>query len=48
MEVITGLLEVHGQGGGCGHEHRGFSYHNSFIVADPRRVEMVNFAELWL
>jgi len=32
--VITDLLEQHGQGGGCGHEHRGFTYHNSFIVAD--------------
>jgi len=35
VETITRLLEIHGQGGGCGHEDRLFTYHNSFIVADP-------------
>ncbi|MGZ8766547.1 MAG: C69 family dipeptidase [Acidimicrobiia bacterium] len=35
VETITTLLERHGQGGGCGHERRGSTYHNSFIVADP-------------
>lgn len=35
VEMITRLLEEYGQGGGCGHERRGFTYHNSFIVADP-------------
>jgi dipeptidase len=35
VETITRLLEVHGQGGGCGHENRLFTYHNSYIVADP-------------
>ena len=34
VEVITGLLETHGQGGDCGHLGR-FYYHNGFIVADP-------------
>ena len=32
--VMTDLLTAHGQGGGCGHEHRRFSYHSSFLVAD--------------
>jgi secernin len=36
VETMTRLLEVHGQGGGCGHEDRLFTYHNSYIVADPR------------
>ena len=35
VNVITALLEKYGQGGGCGHENRAFTYHNSFIVADP-------------
>ncbi len=33
--VIVGLLEQHGQGGSCSHEHPRFTYDNSFIVADP-------------
>jgi dipeptidase len=35
LDVITTLLERHGQGGNCAHRGR-FEYHNSFIVADAK------------
>ena len=34
VEVIVALLEEHGQSGPCSVEHRRFTYHNSFLVAD--------------
>lgn len=34
LEVITNLLETHGQGGPAGYKDKSFSYDNSFLIAD--------------
>lgn len=35
VQVIVTLLEQYGQVGPCSHEKPSFTYHNSFLVADP-------------
>ncbi len=35
VEVIVTLLEQFGQGGSCSHDHPGFRYDNSYLIADP-------------
>jgi len=46
VEVMTTLLERHGQGGDCGHLHR-FYYNNSFIAADPREAYVLETVGRW-
>jgi hypothetical protein len=41
VQVLVTLLEAHGQGGRGGFEDPGLWYHNSFLIADPRRAWVV-------
>lgn len=42
--VIVALLEEHGQGGSCSHEHPRFTYDNSFLVADANGAVVLETA----
>jgi dipeptidase len=46
VEVMTALLEVHGQGGDCGHLAR-FYYHNGFVIADPTEAYVLETVGRW-
>lgn len=38
MDVITELLEKHGQGGPCMEDECDFTYHNSFLISDRKEA----------
>jgi dipeptidase len=43
-DIICELIAQHGQGGRCGYDKPGFSYHNSFLVADAGGAWVVEAA----
>ncbi len=47
LNVITKLLEMYGQGGNCAFDQQGWSYHNSFIIADKKEAYVLDTADKW-
>lgn len=47
LNVITDLLEQHGQGGGCAYNDPSWMYHNSFIIADTEEAYVLETADQW-
>jgi dipeptidase len=48
LELITKLLEEHGQGGNCGYNKK-FTYHNAFLIADPDEAWVLETAgKFWV
>ena len=48
VQVITTLLETHGQGGNCGHLAPSY-YHNSFLIADAKNAVVLETVDReWL
>jgi len=47
IDVINGLLEKYGQGGGCAYGDSNWTYHNSFIIADAQEAYVLETADKW-
>ncbi|MFX1273798.1 MAG: peptidase C69 [Promethearchaeota archaeon] len=47
MDIIIALLEKYGQGGGCAYDDSSWSYHNSFLIADPHKAYVLETADMW-
>lgn len=45
LDCITGFLEEYGQDACGGYKDRGFFYHNSFIIADPKEAFVLETAD---
>jgi len=44
LDLVTWMLARHGQGGSAGFRDKGFSYHNAFLIADPRGAWLLETA----